>query len=39
MRYLLDEHFSRTAAAIDRYEREHPGGLHPYAVDWLIRGA
>jgi hypothetical protein len=26
-------------ATVVRCERDHPDGLHPYAADWLVRGA
>ena len=38
-RSLSLREFAAIATAIARYDREHPAGLPPYAVDWLIRDA
>jgi predicted nuclease of predicted toxin-antitoxin system len=36
---LSTDDFAGIAAAIARYDREHPAGMAPYMVDWLRRGA
>jgi len=32
------DEFAQIAAAIDRYDREHPAGMPPYMLDYLRRG-
>lgn len=36
---LRPDDIAGVAAAIARYDREHPAGMAPYMVDWLRRGA
>ncbi len=35
---ILGEDFAGIAAAIARYDREHPDGMPPYMVDYVRRG-
>ncbi len=38
-RSFADRDYAGIARALARYERDHPHGLHPYGMDWLLRDA